>query len=296
MWIFSSEHDSRWYDGIEDDDYHKIKRLSSSIFKKHLFEHPLRAYQEFTKEKDPEEKVKDSLRIGKLIHMLVLEPEKFDRTIIIEPKLDKRTTIGKEEYAKWKATIKPGQQIIDQDDFVMLSEMKQAIHSKEFWSPQVRQNFDFAYETSGFAVYRDIIPLKIRPDIFSRICPLMMDIKSCEDVLSFDDSIVKQHYMVQAAFYCIVYELITGTPCWDWRWIALSKKKPFETMLWTAPLKGDGNLHDWKIYLQLELDEMCERIKDGEIPTLPEFQEYKPKPYMTPIKQITGGYRPWETK
>lgn len=55
-------------------------------------------------------------RLGSLIHLAVLEPKVFDATIVVAPECDKRTTAGKEIWAAFQSSLKPGQEAISQKD------------------------------------------------------------------------------------------------------------------------------------------------------------------------------------
>jgi hypothetical protein len=283
---------------MEDEEYHRTKRWSSSIFKKHLIEHPIRAIQELNKtEEDREDdEKKKALRTGKIFHMLLLEPEKFDQLATVAPKLDRRKTEDKAKWAAFQSSIPPGGFLLDQEELEQFKAMRAACDSQPFWHPSVKANFGYVYEVPGFAMYNGNLPLKIKPDVRSTACPLMLDLKSCDDVLDFPSGIDNHNYMVQAAYYCIVAELIDGSPHFDWRWLAVSKRAPFEAVEWRAPISGDCGLIAWKHFLRMEMDELSKRIADKDFPKFPAVLEYEPKPYMNPERQITGGFRPWQTK
>jgi len=55
-------------------------------------------------------------RLGSLIHLAVLEPKVFDATIVVAPECDKRTSSGKEIWAAFQSSLKPGQEAISQKD------------------------------------------------------------------------------------------------------------------------------------------------------------------------------------
>ena len=55
-------------------------------------------------------------RLGSLIHLAVLEPKVFDATIVVAPECDKRTSAGKEIWAAFQSSLKPGQEAISQKD------------------------------------------------------------------------------------------------------------------------------------------------------------------------------------
>lgn len=56
-----------------------------------------------------------AMELGSMVHALVLEPERFNERWIVPPKIDKRTKIGKAQWAEWVKTMKPGQTCVEQD-------------------------------------------------------------------------------------------------------------------------------------------------------------------------------------
>jgi exodeoxyribonuclease VIII len=55
-------------------------------------------------------------RIGTLVHLATLQPDVFDATIVIAPECDKRTKEGKEIWAAFQSSLKPGQEAITAKD------------------------------------------------------------------------------------------------------------------------------------------------------------------------------------
>ena len=52
-----------------------------------------------------ERKQTDAMLLGSVIHCLILTPDEFDKTFIVEPVIDKRTKQGKEDYLKFVESI-----------------------------------------------------------------------------------------------------------------------------------------------------------------------------------------------
>jgi hypothetical protein len=55
-------------------------------------------------------------RLGTLIHLASLQPKVFDATVVVAPECDKRTKEGKEIWASFQSSLKPGQEAISQKD------------------------------------------------------------------------------------------------------------------------------------------------------------------------------------
>ena len=50
-------------------------------------------------------KTTEAMLLGSVIHCMILTPDEFDKKYIIEPELDKRTKVGKEDYANFLQKI-----------------------------------------------------------------------------------------------------------------------------------------------------------------------------------------------
>jgi hypothetical protein len=71
------------------------------------YDHYLASLEEARKERS-ENDFKDKFFLGRAYHMLTLEPDRFYSMFSVcptEPKVDKRTKVGKETYLEWEKTI-----------------------------------------------------------------------------------------------------------------------------------------------------------------------------------------------
>ncbi len=55
-------------------------------------------------------------RIGSLVHLASLEPVKYDALICVAPECDRRTKDGKEIWASFQSSLRPGQEAITQKE------------------------------------------------------------------------------------------------------------------------------------------------------------------------------------
>lgn len=97
---------------IQEDAYTNHPGLSQSGAKE-LLRSP-RHYQEYLL-RDRSEQT-PAQRLGSLIHMAALQPKVFDATIVIAPECDKRTKEGKEIWAAFQTSLRPGQEAISLRD------------------------------------------------------------------------------------------------------------------------------------------------------------------------------------
>jgi exodeoxyribonuclease VIII len=97
---------------IPDDQYNDHHGLSQSLAKELLRSpaHYIAALDRDRSEQTPAQ------RLGTLIHLASLQPKVFDATVVVAPDCDKRTKEGKEIWAAFQSTLKPGQEAISQKD------------------------------------------------------------------------------------------------------------------------------------------------------------------------------------
>lgn len=67
-----------------------------------------------------------ALEFGKMFHAAILEPELFRSRMTLMPDVDRRTKVGKEEYAKFMATLKPDAIVVTEEQSVKMGRMIEA--------------------------------------------------------------------------------------------------------------------------------------------------------------------------
>lgn len=144
-----------------------------------------------------------SMEIGTLVHSLVLE-DRVDYAV--GPTVDRRTTAGKAEWAEFCAN-NIGKTIITKD------EESTILGCQEACRPFIKQFFydkENDVECSMFWE-REGVACKGRPDIIGHFngdyC--IIDLKTTNDILSFDRSFWNFRYHIQAAWYRRGLEIIT---------------------------------------------------------------------------------------
>jgi len=91
---------------MPDEEYFKIKAASCSLLKR--LGCPAKALIPF--------KPTQAMQLGTLIHCTVLEPDEFDSRYIVAPKINKRTKVGKEEWAAFVENNK-AKTVITMEDY-----------------------------------------------------------------------------------------------------------------------------------------------------------------------------------
>lgn len=181
----------------------------------------------------------DALRFGSLAHMAILEPEKFKRNLVVEPKFDRRTKLGKLEYAEFVSLLPKDALIVSEEQAGDLIGMIDSIKSNPKASDllrrgdpevsvftklddvDVRARFDFLVE--------DVSPTGKRQGIY------IVDLKTTQDAsrIAFNKSLLRYKYWIQAGLYTQIAEQAFDCPV-IFVFLAIEKKPPYECGLYVA--------------------------------------------------------------
>lgn len=146
----------------------------------------------------------DAMNLGTALHMLMLEPDRFESTYVAAD-IDRRTKEGKALAAEIEAA---GKTPIKQAEFDAVQAMRDSI----LRSPAARGYFDgsstLTTELSVFWDDEDVSPeitvaCKLRADAVVKGAGMILDIKTTQDASAegFARSVVNFGYHVQAAHY-----------------------------------------------------------------------------------------------
>lgn len=205
-----TEQEYRQHPAISRSDLFKIKE-SPEKFKYHM---------------DNPESPTPSLVFGQLFHAMALQPETVDEQFAIDPKINKRSNAGKDE---WKAFLEAnkGKTIITDDMYQLATEMCKALYANE----AARKLLDGEKEKPFFWI--DELTgeeCKCRTDVITKIGNLniIVDIKSAESAAteSFTKDAVKYGYDFQSAMYKTGVEKNTGKE-YIFVFIVVEKKTPY---------------------------------------------------------------------
>lgn len=163
-----------------------------------------------------------AMLLGSVVHMLILEPEKFDDTYAVAPEVNKRTKAGKEELAKFSENLGAGIQVIDAS--VLQEAQKIAEKAKE--NSVVQKILESA---SAFEMYVgdeiNGVEFKGYADLMSR--NYVYDLKTTQDAspAGFQRAAANLDYHLQAT----IYRELTGLP---FRWIAVETSAPYNVQVY----------------------------------------------------------------
>lgn len=185
------------YADIDIDAYHSEEGISSSGIGL-ILDCPQRFWYEFMgKPKDDEKEAKkkrDKFKLGRALHMLMLEPEKFEQTFFpMDEEVNLTTKAGKEIYAQAEFQAE-GRDIIRYGDWIDIWEMAQSAKAHPVWQ-QFGNGFveRSIYWNAGIYNTR----LRARPDIYNN--DLIIDVKTTDSIPNFQRSLYQYGYHRQAA-------------------------------------------------------------------------------------------------
>lgn len=146
------------------------------------------------------------MRLGSLTHCLLLQPHEFDRQYIVEPRFDRRTNKGKEEYAAWQERAGSLARITAEERSIAES-MAGAVRNDEFASTYLAKAGDYE-RPIAWTDPETGLACKCKPDklIVDFDCdrPIVFDLKSAADPSpeEFSKAIYNRGYHRQMAHYC----------------------------------------------------------------------------------------------
>lgn len=199
------------YDGIQALNYSGAKELLRS---------PAH-YQSYLAQEREETK---ALRMGSLIHCAVLQPELLNEKFITAPEVDRRTKEGKETYAAFQSSLKPGMTVVSADEsaecHLIASHAKLALE---------RMGVTFDQTELMFTTDHNGVQLKCAIDGVAG--DYLWDLKTTEDAspAGILKSIRAYRYNLQAYFYRLCYETAFERRMLGFRFLFIEKTPPYAT-------------------------------------------------------------------
>lgn len=193
-----------FYPSLSNSEYHGSQGVSSSQLKTLLKRTPAHLLHGLTEEHESSA----AMNLGTAVHTLTLEPEKFDTEIAVAPKVDKRTAVGKSEWAAFEE-LNQGKTIITADQYEKARAMADSVRSNSIARILID---DAIIESSIFWWYKSSDAdddtwfkelAKVRPDGLCKSHPVIFDVKTTTDAsyTEFARTIEKYGYDTSAAFY-----------------------------------------------------------------------------------------------
>jgi len=227
-----------------------------------------------------------ALEFGRALDAYILEPLRFLEIYSVMPKADGRTKAGKAIKAEFEAKLKPGQEIILEEDYAKIQE----IYSFVSESRAIRLIRDGKSQVC--IVWEDKttgLLCKARLDYLNESIPMITDLKSAADCspLGFGWAIYRFMYYQQLGFYSMGYEVLTGDEP-NMAIFAIEKEQPYVHASYEL---GDKTIETGKKAAHKALSIYKECIESGQWPMHSDQIEILEMPLHALEK---AGYSPYE--
>lgn len=219
--------DQRFVRDLDIEAYHGLKDFVSSSQLKELAKSPAH-YKAYL---DAPNKKTAALEFGDAAHTRLLQPHEFDRRFAVMPETIK-VKRGKEFEAFQVSSA--GKNIISRDDLEALCGMAESISNHKTAKALINLETGIAEMSCFFKEPSSGVLCRIRPD-FLPGGNIIVDYKTTENASpsEFQRSCAKYGYDIQAGFYCLGMELLTGV-IHKFVFIAQEKKPPYEVAVYEA--------------------------------------------------------------
>ena len=201
-------------------DYYEIDALSNSSLSV-LKRSPQEFYERFVSGKQKGEET-DAMRLGSAVHMLALEPEKFDSEyVVLDGPVNPRTqaAYGRDTkaFSEWLENAKADEsrKIMIRDDFDQSLKIAQAFHSHEIIEGLMTVDGK-EFEKTLLLTYQyddgSSEKVKCKPDCIIPAESIIIDLKTSSDPRpeEFQWSALRYGYYRQAAIYLDACEVFYG--------------------------------------------------------------------------------------
>lgn len=256
---------------LPDKEYRTLAALSQSQISQALSMSPHEWYRRQIDPFVPTPKMK----LGTLIHAMVLEPESIEKTFRRVPKLDRRKTEHKALALEFESETR---ELIDEETWTQAEEVYKVLYD----TPKARDIFSGG--KSEIAVHGHFFEgeaVKGKLDYLRGDIQAIIDLKTTELDLN-DDSLRwtmdQKHYKIQAAFYIDLMRKESLKEDWSFCFFFVNVKSPFEMR---KVVVSDALNPDWLEEGRALYREGIERIiswkKEGVYPKLIDLPSYIPQ-------------------
>lgn len=219
------------FEGVDMTTYHADKEHVSRSMLMDMCKSPLHCYaNNFDPNAPAIVEKSDAYTMGSMFHTAVLEPHLFDKLYVVAPKVDRRTNVGKAEWAEFQASLLPGQEGVSKDFWDTALAMGESVLSH----PLARQIFSKGRpELSAYGVVNGVA-CRVRPD-WHEPGLLTADLKSTIDASpdAFAKTVARFAYDFQESFYTDVLEAANGKKTEEFFFVVCEKQYPFATAVYT---------------------------------------------------------------
>lgn len=217
---------------VTDAEYHGNTEYVSSTQLKSI----LRSPQHFLAAVQGAGKDTQALEFGRLVHMAVFEPWRFEELVLPFPGEFNR------RYRECKRFVAdhPNHTVIGQDKYDSILAIRNSVRAHRFRGRALGDWFDEAEAEKAFYFVERITGVKCRVKVDSLHRDFIFDLKSTQDVLPrpFNNAVQSYNYDLSAFMYQTGVQYFAGDER-PFVFIAVEKEAPYSTMVYTA---GDSLL------------------------------------------------------
>lgn len=220
---------------LSNEDYHGDRQFVSSSGLKMLpgrTDEFIARYQM----KQKAESKSEALKFGGGLHSAILEPDVFPTEYVVEPLVNKRTNDGKAELKEFYASVEAQDKtILTPDDMDLIRAMRNTCNQH----PIASKALIGADKEQSFFLADSVINQKVRLDAFKN--NVIMDVKSCESIDKFFQSVAQYGYNFSEAMYKSVVSEVINEPV-HFLFIAIQKSYPFTVAVFESDdlMKSEG--------------------------------------------------------
>lgn len=214
---------------LTNDEYHALPSYSSSQVKDFINHPPAYFYAKYI-EKSLTPVERKAFTIGNAVHTLFMEPEKFAAEYVVAPEINRRTNVGKAQWAEF---------LISSKDQILMSH-EQAIEAAAIVK-SLNRNKNAVALKQGCLIEQSIfwtdqetgLDLRVRPDMWRRN-KFIPDLKTTKDasISSFQRDIFNYGYHISAAMYLDGLKQL-GEDISDFIFICVENKEPYLNAIYT---------------------------------------------------------------
>ena len=209
--------------------YHGLKDIVSSSQLKELSKSPAH----YKAALDAANKRTPALEFGDAAHTFILQPKEFERRFVAMP--DNIKVKRGKEFEAFQVS-NDGKTILSKDDIEALCGMADSIGKHKTAKALLNLDTGIPEMSCFFKESSTGLSCRIRPD-FLPGGNIIVDYKTTENAApsEFQRSCAKYGYDIQAGFYCLGMELLTGV-IHKFVFIAQEKKPPYEVAVYEASI------------------------------------------------------------
>ncbi len=286
--IVAEGYKAHWRPEMTEEEYHADKSAVGSSSIRLMLKSPKAFYQGHFEGKQKAET--NDMRLGKIIHMALLEPNKFRELNVVMPEFWGYTQKGektnnaactevKKQKADWLASIPKGAVVISEEELEMICGITQSIKEHEQGEHVFAKG---EMEMAGY--YRDPrtgILCKIKPDFRSHDNFMITEFKTASSVdeMIFGAKAHQMRYELQLWMYAYGASIITGEKIENLFILAAEKIWPCEV---SVSFLTEEQRNQAQYDYNKAMDKLLECITTGKW----SMRQTKMQPLYTPSKFI----------